>query len=385
METEKIRKLLIVDDNPRNIQVVGNMLHKNSMQISYATDAAKALELAKNTYFDLFLLDIMMPGVDGFELCELLRNDSRYKNVPIIFLTAKTDSESIVKGFQLGANDYVTKPFNGTELLARVETHLDLYVKSKQLSEFTKELEAQVKTRTQELAAANEMLVKLENTKGDFLALMGHELRNPLNSVIGLTTLLSGTNLATEQREYLLALSNAAMRLNRFSELTMLVTTLRSNEHTPALYPMLLKYTLDVAIDNIKPAINNKSIQLATHFENPNIHLLADSTMILKCMDLILENAVVHSPKGGTVSIEVFEKEDGYHCVSIKDQGAGFDTNLIKRFNEYKVGEGMMVQGGVGLSLIAVKIIMELNHGSIIISNSDEGGAMVCLLFKVEK
>lgn len=109
--------VLVVDDNPRNIQIVGNLLKGQNLQIAFATDGTKALDLTLEHDFDLILLDVMMPGIDGFEVCRRLRSNERTKIVPIIFLTAKTDAASIVKGFETGANDYVTKPFNGLELV----------------------------------------------------------------------------------------------------------------------------------------------------------------------------------------------------------------------------------------------------------------------------
>ena len=119
-------KILIVDDLPKNLMVLGNILLKEKFQIAYAKNGKEALAQAFETDFDLILLDIMMPEMDGFEVCSILRDDERTAKTPIIFLTAKNDTESIIKGFEVGAQDYLTKPFNTNELLARVHTHLEL-------------------------------------------------------------------------------------------------------------------------------------------------------------------------------------------------------------------------------------------------------------------
>jgi len=119
--------VLIVDDVVENIQVVMNVLKEENYNLSFALNGEEALSLVKETDFDLILLDIMMPVMDGFEVCKNLKNDDFTKGIPIIFLTAKTDIESISQGFELGAVDYVTKPFNPDELIARVHTHLELY------------------------------------------------------------------------------------------------------------------------------------------------------------------------------------------------------------------------------------------------------------------
>jgi len=120
-------KLLIVDDVPKNIQVAANILQKSGYQMAFAQDGPTAIEQTLAHQFDLILLDIMMPHMDGFEVCRRIRENPANRDTPIIFLTAKNDSESIVQGFKMGAVDFLTKPFNGAELQARVSTHLELY------------------------------------------------------------------------------------------------------------------------------------------------------------------------------------------------------------------------------------------------------------------
>lgn len=123
---EKQPLIMVVDDNSKNLQVVGKILYKNGYDLSLLGEGKSVLELAREKQPDLILLDIMMPGMDGFEVCQLLKNDELTKNIPVIFLTAKTDEDDIVKGFETGGVDYIKKPFNPRELLARVNTHVEL-------------------------------------------------------------------------------------------------------------------------------------------------------------------------------------------------------------------------------------------------------------------
>jgi DNA-binding response OmpR family regulator len=118
--------ILIVDDIPSNIKLIISILDEHGYSVSYAQSGSSALEQCNKTQYDLILLDIMMPAMDGFEVCDELRKKDNYAHIPIIFLTARTDQESILKGFEMGAVDYVTKPFSEKELLVRIETHLDL-------------------------------------------------------------------------------------------------------------------------------------------------------------------------------------------------------------------------------------------------------------------
>jgi len=124
--TEKKITILIVDDNPKNIQVAAGMLSRQGYQIAFDKDGESALQHIKVVKADLILLDIMMPGIDGYEVCRSVKDDPEIKDIPVIFLTAKTDTESVVRGFDVGGVDYITKPFNEAELLARVKTHLNL-------------------------------------------------------------------------------------------------------------------------------------------------------------------------------------------------------------------------------------------------------------------
>ncbi len=118
--------ILIVDDTPQNIQVLGRILYDNGYNVSIASSGSGALQSVKNKIPDLILLDIQMPGMDGFEVCTQLKNCNETKDIPVIFLTALTETGSVLKGFNLGAVDYITKPFNAAELTARVSTHLEL-------------------------------------------------------------------------------------------------------------------------------------------------------------------------------------------------------------------------------------------------------------------
>jgi len=125
-KNEQQSLILIVDDVPENLQVLGTILETKNYEIALASNGQQALDLIDDIQPDLILLDIMMPELDGFEVCRKLKNSETTKKIPIIFLTAKTDTDDIVKGFELGAADYVTKPFNASELLARVHTYLEL-------------------------------------------------------------------------------------------------------------------------------------------------------------------------------------------------------------------------------------------------------------------
>lgn len=180
-------KILAVDDTPSNLEVITETLGDAGYQVATAIDGMRALKRAQSYQPDLILLDIMMPGIDGLETCKRLKADEALKHIPVIFITASSDLSVKVKGFQIGGTDYITKPFQEEEMLARVATHL-------RLQTLNQALEAQVAERTQQLEQALDQLhhsqlqlVKQEkmSTLGNLVAGIAHEINNPIGAIAG--------------------------------------------------------------------------------------------------------------------------------------------------------------------------------------------------------
>ncbi|MCW8838996.1 MAG: response regulator [Thiovulaceae bacterium] len=158
--------VLIVDDVAENLKVAMNILRENNYNFSFATNGNEALDIVKKKKFDLILLDIMMPELSGFDVIEALKNDTDLKDIPVIFLTAKADIDSLAKGFELGGVDYITKPFHPLELLSRVSTHLELYKSRKILQQNNLNLNIKIKE------SENRLLSELESSQKEVIFLL---------------------------------------------------------------------------------------------------------------------------------------------------------------------------------------------------------------------
>ncbi|MBZ8179219.1 hybrid sensor histidine kinase/response regulator [Oscillatoria salina] len=194
MNLDQQTTLLIVDDNPTNIKVLFNFLKNAGFRVLVAKDGKDALKKVEVAIPDLILLDVMMPGIDGFETCRFLKENPQYHDLPIIFMTALADTKNKVKGLSLGAVDYITKPFQQEEVLARINLHLqlcflrkELAEKNERLSELNTQLEQKVLDRTSQLAKLQSQLILNEkmSSLGQLVAGIAHEINNPISFIVG--------------------------------------------------------------------------------------------------------------------------------------------------------------------------------------------------------
>ncbi|MEH2370494.1 sensor histidine kinase [Nostoc sp.] len=178
LKTSDTGFILIVDDNPTNLSLLCEALNSEGFRFRVAVDGESAIAQVERNQPELILLDVQMPGIDGFETCRRLKANPVTQNIPIIFTTALADTESKTKGFSLGAVDYIPKPFAQEEVIARVRVHL-------QLKQLTESLEQQVSDRTRALQKAQVQLVQQEklSTLGELIAGIGHEINNPINFI----------------------------------------------------------------------------------------------------------------------------------------------------------------------------------------------------------
>lgn len=360
--------VLIVDDNPNNIQVVAAIMAEHNYELGIAMNALEAYKFLEANTPELILLDVNMPEVDGFEVCSTLKSDEKYKDIPIIFLTAKDEKEDIVKAFDLGAVDYVTKPFNRKELIARVRTQISLK-----------------KTRD-ELEKRNYELKKSLEMKDEFLSLVSHEFRTPLNvisSAIQAMSYIYGSELPIKAKQYL-----SMIRQNTFRQLR-LVNNLLDITRVNAGRIKINKKNIDIVfltkaiIESVSTYASQKKIEVifTALFEKKIIGI--DDEKYERILLNLLSNAIKFTSEGDFITVTLSSMEDKI-CVEVKDTGIGIPENKIEvifeRFGQVDSSLSRQAEGtGIGLSL--VKKFTEALGGSIFVkSQVGEGSAFTILL-----
>ncbi|MDK2977742.1 MAG: two-component system, sensor histidine kinase and response regulator [Bacteroidales bacterium] len=384
MDMQKF-KILIVDDNPKNLQVLGNLLEKNHYHVEYALSGSEALEWIKSEQFDLLLLDIMMPGMDGYEVCEIIRKDEQYQDIPIIFLTAKTDKESIVKGFELNAQDYVSKPFDTAELLARINTHLELKDSRDKLKNVNQWLEQKVDEKTRALQESNkkleEALTELQNLdkmKSYFLNMTSTEIRTPLTGIIGTLHVLKNQEASFALKNLIDLLEKSVSRLENFANKAILTTELSAKTYPFKEEEIDVAEIVNFSLLELNEELRQRNIDIEEHLED--IKISGDKDLIFKALLFLIRNASEHTGDESKIEISL-KNEDRGIVLSILDFGKGFSKETIEEiYSPYRFKEEAFNENNE-LSMYIVKLIMDYHHGALKVFNKKNAGACVELIF----
>jgi two-component system, sensor histidine kinase and response regulator len=381
----EIFTILMVDDNPKNLQLLGSTLRNEGYQLEFATNGPTAISWLEKKIFDLILLDIMMPEMSGFEVCEHIRNQPKLADVPIIFLTAKTDKESIVKGFKLGAQDYITKPFDTSELVARVRTHLELRFNKEQLKNMNQILEEKVRERTHELQEtneklrkANEELLRLDNAKSEFLHIISHEIRTPLNGIKGSIELMKDMAKDDTITSLFEVLEISVTRLERFAILALKITQLRTASYKLDIQPIPCMLIINTAITKFKHRCEQKNLTIINELHNEKEIVFCDYELFTTCFLMIFDNAIKYSPENGNIRLRT-ELTEPLISFDVIDEGPGFSSKALDNLFKFFVPGEKHVNENEGLELALAKLIMNAHNGTISASNVNGGGAMVKL------
>jgi len=337
-------KVLIVDDVTKNIQLVASFLKEAGYDINFALSGKDALRHIKRERFDLILLDIMMPEIDGLEVCEKIKSLPESRDIPVIFITAKTDIDSISKAFNVGGVDYITKPFNRPELLARVKTHLELQSQRRNLEE-------------------------LNATKDKFFSIIGHDLKSPLNQLLSLSEIIQN-ELKSGREDEVARMANLLKDSAKSARLLLenLLDWSRSQTGKIHYSPEIIdvgEITKEVVQLNAQNAVQ-KNIKIKSSVI-PGTKAFADENMVKTVLRNLISNGIKFTKSGGEIKLGA-EQANGMVIYSVADNGIGIkDEDIDKLFridiNPRSIGNS--AEKGTGLGLILCKEFVEINGGEI--------------------
>jgi len=359
--------ILIVDDNIENLHVLIHCLDKADFETFIAQDGESAIEQLNYALPDIILLDILMPGIDGYETCCRLKKNEKTRDIPVIFMSALSETIDKVKGFHAGAVDYIVKPFQHEEVLARIHLHLTLQRQKK------------------ELEALNEKLAESNATKDKFFSIIAHDLRGHFNSLIGGTDLLIQYfhKINEEEKIHLLSRIHIASK-EAYTLLSNLLEWSRSQTGRIVCEPVKLNLN-DVINTNIslfQQSVKEKNIDLINGIRE-DIFVYADESMLNTVIRNLISNSIKFTHKGGRVRINA-----GYVGelieVSVSDTGIGMKEDDVKKLFRADIhlsSRGTAEEHGTGLGLILCKEFVEKNGGKIRIESKEGKGT--CSYFTI--
>jgi signal transduction histidine kinase len=352
-----VPSIMVVDDTPANLRLLTGMLKERGYKVRPVSSGKFALQTAKHDPPDLILLDIIMPEMNGYEVCECLKADEQLSGIPVIFISALNETMDKVKAFKVGGVDYVTKPFQFEEVQARVATHLELRRQKRLIQE------------------SNEQLRKLEELRDNLMHMVVHDMRTPLTAIYGfLKTLemLEGESLSDQGREFVqTALASTEDLMEMVSSL-LDVSKMEAGEMKPNLTQCELLTIAREALAKVESLKGGRRLTLSGADEPGTV--MADAELIARVFQNLLGNALKFTPDDGRVTVSIEPSADAVR-VLVQDTGPGIPPEYRERIFEkfFQVENRANRQKySTGLGLTFCKLAVEA-HGGQVGVDSEEG------------
>ncbi|MCB0044110.1 MAG: hybrid sensor histidine kinase/response regulator [Caldilineaceae bacterium] len=355
MNNEEKATILVVDDNSTNLRLLVDYLREQGHRMLVANSGERALTQLKRVRPDIILLDVMMPGIDGFETCRRMKTDRDIADIPVIFMTALNDTFHMLEGFEAGAVDYITKPFQQKEVSARVSTHLLLQRQRRELEQ-------------------------INAAKDIFISILGHDLRNPISVILGFSEILadSSSDLTTAQRDRFGAIiRQSALNAQCLLENLLMWSTVTQGRMIYSPVNVDLATVVDETIALLHYSAMLKEIEV-TSLLSSGVIAYADLHMLNSTLRNLISNAIKFTPKGGQVVVDAVPQNDQIK-VSVRDNGIGMPPKMLDNLLANKLSlsrAGTDGEVGAGLGLFLCRHFVEQSGGRLWVESArDEGTA----------
>ena len=372
--------ILIVDDQSENLEILFEVFQNTEFDVMFVGDGASCLNVARSDRPDLILLDVMMPDIDGFEVCRQLKASDATQGIPIIFMTALSDTVNKITGFQLGAVDYITKPFQPEEALARVNAHLTLQQLRRELQEKNAALEEGIqreRSLNQELQDALAREKAFNQVQSRFISIASHELRSPL-ALISMTAkmLKRYPNRMTEESivKQLDSIDESVDAMTELLNDVLLLVKIESQQfqYHPVSMDMV-PFCRDIVaqFSMMSDGIHHLAFSASAEAMSAS----ADSKLLRHIFSNLLSNAIKYSPQGGEITFELLGEPTGDIRIRVCDQGIGISAeDQAHLFDAFHRGENTKQIKGTGLGLWIVRQFVDLHGGAIAVESALQRG-----------
>ena len=369
-------QILIIDDNPKNIQVAASILKQAGYDVEFALDGLSGMAWLESSPFDVILLDVMMPGEDGFEICRKIKSNPRFELIPVIFVTAKTDRASVVQGFESGGEDYITKPYDSKELIVRVQNQIELKTGRELLEKLNKNLEVLVLEKTMKLSKAyeeleatntqlnktNEELKQLEKSKQHFLDILGSEVSGSLNEVTGMLQVIKYKVDSKKVAQLIDRIDHSMSQIEIFVNAALRITKLQSSGSILKPERIDAGKLIGFAMFQLNEKIRRKQVNINNQTVNSSVYITGESQLLKAAIIIIIDFFLERNLLDATLDIDINSKAGGVSIIFRDDGVYVTEEDINSYYNVFFPGT---------MSLSFARMIAEAHLGRLSIANQD--------------